>query len=70
MTYVLVMAPSTDGNPLSAGAFGLSVAGILIGAGAGIGSALGNVRIGVALGAIVGVPASIAAIVVRYRKSG
>ena len=68
MTLVLGMARSTDFHPLSAGAFGLSVAGLVIAAGAGIGAAFGSVGIGIAVGSIVGVPASIGAIVLRYRK--
>jgi hypothetical protein len=68
MTLVPAMARSTDFHPLSAGAFGLSVAAIVIGAGAGIGAAFGRTGIGVAVGAVLGVPASIGAIVLRYRK--
>jgi high-affinity nickel permease len=41
---------------------------LAIGAGALIGLAAGSVGIGVAVGAIVGVPASIGAVVARYRK--
>ena len=55
-------------DPLSAGAFLVTVLALAIGAGALIGLAAGSVGIGVAVGAIVGVPASIGAVVARYRK--
>lgn len=62
------MRQSADFHPLSAGVFGLSIAGVAIGAGAGIGAALGNAGIGIAVGAVVGIPLSIGGIVLRYRN--
>jgi hypothetical protein len=70
MTTVVAMPSQSDVHPLSAGAYLLTVLALCIGAGAGIGAALGDVGIGVGVGALVGVPAGIAAVVLRYRKTG
>lgn len=63
------MSTRTQFDPLGAGAVLVSVLGACIGAGAGIGAALGNLGYGIAGGALVGVPASIAAVVLRYRDA-
>ena len=63
------MAQGTQFDPLGAGALLLAVLCLCVGIGAAIGLAAGNVGFGVAGGAIVGVPASIAAVVVRYRNA-
>jgi uncharacterized membrane protein len=62
------MRRSADLHPLSAGLFGLAVAGAVIGAAAGVGIALGSAGIGVAVGAVLGIPLSIVAVVFLYRK--
>jgi hypothetical protein len=68
MTLVGGMAQQGQLDPLSAGAFLLAVLCLCVGAGALIGFAAGSVGIGVGIGAAVGVPASIAAVVARYRN--
>jgi hypothetical protein len=67
MTGILAMSTRTQFDPLGAGALLVGVLGVCIGAGAGIGAAFGSIGYGVAAGSLVGVPASIAAVVVRYR---
>ena len=67
MTSALAMPAQSDFHPLSAGAYLLSVMAICVGVGAGIGAAAGSVGIGVAAGALVGVPAGVAAVILRYR---
>lgn len=67
MTAVATMPDRTQFDPLGAGALLVGVLSLCVGAGAAIGAASGSVGIGVAIGAILGVPASIAAVVVRYR---
>lgn len=61
------MRRGAGAHPLSAGAFGLAVAAVVIGAGAAVGTALGSGGIGVAVGAVLGIPLSIAAVVFLYR---
>jgi hypothetical protein len=68
MTPAAGMVQHAQFDPLSAGAFMLTVLCLCLGAGALIGFAAGNVGVGVAVGAVIGVPASIAAVVARYRK--
>jgi hypothetical protein len=63
------MAQRTQFDPLGAGALLLSVLLCCLGLGALIGIAAGSVEYGIAAGAFVGVPASIAAVVVRYRNA-
>jgi hypothetical protein len=70
MTTVLGMTRHDDSDLLAAGGYVLGVAGLCIGAGAAIGAAAGDVGIGVALGAVVGIPASIGAVILRYRNRG
>jgi hypothetical protein len=55
-------------DSLGAGALLATVLAACVGGGALIGHAAGAVGIGVGIGALVGVPASIAAVVVRYRN--
>ena len=69
MTAAWTMTQRTSIDPLGAGALLATVLAICVGAGALIGLAAGSVGIGVAVGAVVGVPASIAAVVARYRDS-
>lgn len=61
------MADRTQFDPLGAGALLVTVLALCIGAGALIGFGAGDAGIGIAVGAIVGVPASIGAVVARYR---
>jgi hypothetical protein len=70
MTMVLGMTRNDDSELLAAGGYVVGVAGLCIGVGAAIGAAAGSLGIGVALGAVVGIPASIGAVVLRYRKGG
>ena len=54
-------------DPLGAGALLLGVLVLCLAIGAVLGLAAGSVGIGFAVGAVVGVPASIGAVYVRYR---
>jgi hypothetical protein len=69
MTGVAAMAHRTRIDPLGAGALLLTVLCLCVGVGALIGLAAGSVGYGVAAGALVGVPASVAAVIVRYRNA-
>jgi hypothetical protein len=62
------MVQQAQFDPLSAGAFLLTILALCLGVGALVGLAAGDVGVGVGIGALIGVPASIAAVVVRYRK--
>jgi hypothetical protein len=56
-------------DPLGAGAL---LAGVLfgcVGAGALVGLAAGSVGVGIAIGAVIGIPAAIASVYLRYRDS-
>jgi hypothetical protein len=56
-------------DPLGAGAL---LAGVLfgcVGAGALVGLAAGSVGVGIAIGAVIGIPAAIVSVYVRYRDS-
>jgi len=63
------MAQRTQFDPLGAGALLLSVLLVCVGAGALIGLAAGSIGYGVAVGALLGVPASIGAVILRYRNA-
>ena len=63
------MAKGTQFDPLGAGALLATVLCLCVGVGALIGLAAGSVGYGVAAGALVGVPASVAAVIVRYRNA-
>lgn len=67
MTLVHAVPSEPSFHPLSAGAFLLSVMGVIVGAGAGIGAAAGRLGLGVAIGALVGIPAAVGAVILRYR---
>lgn len=62
------MSQRTQFDPFGAGALLLTVLVVCVGVGALIGLAVGSIGYGVAAGALIGVPASIAAVVVRYRN--
>ena len=68
MTGVAAMSQRTQFDPLGAGALLLTVLVVCVGVGALIGLAAGSIGYGVAAGALIGVPASVAAVVVRYRN--
>lgn len=70
MTGSLQVAQRSEFDPLGAGALLASVVVLCIGVGALIGLALGNVGYGIAGGAVAGVPASVAAVIYRYRDGG
>lgn len=63
------MASRRPLDPLSAGAFLLTVLTLCVGAGALLGIVVGSVGVGVgvAVGGVVGIPASVAAVILRYR---
>lgn len=64
-----VAAGRTSIDPLGAGAL---LAGVLfgfVGLGALIGLAAGSVGVGVAIGALIGVPAAIVSVYLRYRDA-
>ena len=67
MTGVTTLANRTQFDPLGAGALLAGVLAACLGAGALIGLAAGSVGIGVGVGALVGVPASVGAVIARYR---
>ncbi len=64
------MPDRTQLDPLGAGALLVGVLAVCLGAGALLGLAAGSLEIGIAVGAVVGIPLSIAAVVVRYRGTG
>ncbi len=67
MTGTRQVSQRSEFDPLGAGALLASVVGLCIGAGALIGLAAGGVGYGIAVGAVIGIPASIAAVIYRYR---
>jgi hypothetical protein len=67
MTGAHEVSQRSDFDPLGAGALLATVVCLCIGIGALIGLALGGVGYGIAGGAVVGIPASIGAVVYRYR---
>jgi hypothetical protein len=65
----LVAADRTSFDPLGAGGLLLGVLVVCLGVGALIGLAAGSIGIGIAVGAVVGIPASVAAVFLTYRRS-
>lgn len=61
-----VTAPRTQFDPLGAGALLMGVLTVCVGLGALLGWAAGSLGLGVALGAVLGVPASVAAVIRLY----
>ena len=64
-----VAAGRTSLDPLGAGAL---LAGVLfgcVGIGALVGLAAGSVGVGIAIGAVIGIPAAIVSVYVRYKDS-
>jgi hypothetical protein len=64
-----VAAGRTSLDPLGAGAL---LAGVLfgcVGLGALVGLAAGSVGVGIAIGAVIGIPAAIVSVYVRYKDS-
>ena len=70
MDVSTTMAQRTQFDLAGAGGTLLGVLCVCVGAGAAIGAVAGATGIGLGVGAIVGVPASVAAVVLRYRKLG
>lgn len=68
MTGTLTMSQRTQFDLAGAGGLLLAVLVGCIAIGALIGLAAGSIPYGIAGGAVAGVPASIAAVVVRYRR--
>jgi hypothetical protein len=64
---VQAASPRSSFDPAGAGAVLLTATGICIGLGALVGWAAGSVGIGILGGSVVGVPAGIAAVYLRYR---
>jgi hypothetical protein len=64
-----VAAGRTSIDPLGAGALLAGVLFLCVGAGALLGVAAGSIGIGIAIGAVVGIPASIVSVYVRYKDS-
>ena len=62
------MVQQAQFDPLSAGAFLLTILGLCLGAGALIGLAAGSVGLGIGVGAIVGIPAGVAGVILRYGR--
>jgi hypothetical protein len=71
LVFSLVMEPRSRPTfqPAGAGMLLASTTAIAVGAGAGIGWAAGNVGYGFLGGAVVGVPAGIVAVYLRYREA-
>jgi hypothetical protein len=64
-----VAANRTSIDPLGAGALLIGVLVVCVGLGALLGWAVGSVGIGVAVGAVIGIPAAIVSVYLRYRDS-
>ena len=56
-------------DPLGAGALLADVLFGCVGAGALLGLAAGSVGVGIAIGAVIGIPAAIVSVYLRYRDS-
>lgn len=69
MTPALAMTRPTRIDPLGAGSLLVAVLAVCLAAGALIGLAAGDAGIGLGVGALVGVPAAVAAVIVRYRAT-
>ena len=65
----VVGAERTSLDPMGAGALLAGVLFACVGLGAAGGAAAGSTGIGVAIGAVIGIPAAILAVYVRYRDS-
>ena len=65
----VVGAERTSLDPIGAGALLAGVIFACVGLGAAGGVAAGSTGIGVAIGAVIGIPASILAVYVRYRDA-
>jgi hypothetical protein len=65
----VVGAERTSLDPMGAGALLAGVLFACVGLGAAAGVAAGSTGIGVAVGALIGIPAAILAVYVRYRDA-
>jgi hypothetical protein len=59
----------TSIDPLGAGALLAGVLFLCVGAGALLGIAAGSVGVGIAIGAVIGIPAAIVSVYVRYKDT-
>jgi hypothetical protein len=64
-----VAAGRTSIDPLGAGALLAAVLFGCVGAGALLGLAAGSVGIGIAIGAVIGIPAAILSVYLRYKDA-
>ena len=64
-----VAAGRTSIDPMGAGALLAGVLFACVGLGALLGFAIGSVGVGVAIGSVIGIPAAIVSVYVRYRDS-
>ncbi|HEY7004280.1 MAG TPA: hypothetical protein VH281_08365 [Gaiellaceae bacterium] len=69
MLATSVAAGRTSIDPLGAGALLAAVLFGCVGAGALLGLAAGSVGIGVAIGAVIGIPAAIVSVYLRYKDA-
>lgn len=67
--HAVVGAERTSLDPVGAGALLAGVLFACVGLGAAGGAAAGSTGIGVAIGAVIGIPAAILAVYLRYRNA-
>jgi len=65
----VVGAERSSLDPMGAGALLAGVLFACVGLGAAAGAATGSTGIGIAIGAVIGIPAAILAVYVRYRDA-
>jgi hypothetical protein len=65
----VVAAERTPLDPIGAGALLAGVLFTCVGLGAALGVAAGSVEAGIAVGSVIGIPAAILAVYLRYRDS-
>jgi hypothetical protein len=65
----VVGAERTSLDPMGAGALLAGVLFACVGLGAAVGVAAGSTGIGVAIGAVIGIPAAVLAVYLRYRDA-
>ena len=64
-----VAAGRTSIDPMGAGALLAGVLFACVGLGALLGLAIGSVGVGIAIGSVIGIPAAIVSVYVRYRNA-
>jgi hypothetical protein len=65
----VVAGGRTSMDPMGAGALLAGVLFLCVGAGALLGVAAGSVGVGIAIGAVIGIPAAILSVYVRYKDA-